>query len=262
MKGGTLKQCTLPTYATSGDHHRQLCWSTYAEAVNCQRMLVDVVLLLKDVVQVPHLGFKDLGILLKCLSMWCSFHTLMLRSMELVRTAFSVSVTRDLISTILCGIEELGFRLIPWSNNTTIQRYNDPITLRYSNTIIHGSNERMIQWYNETAVQRYNDQTDTIILCGVKVVNFRLIEIGNLEVSYQPLHQTSSVHVPHDDLLPYAWHGKLVLRRENDVVGVVELLADVSHSIRELQCNAPASICQLFTQGCLCIKKLCKAFCK
>ena len=30
------------------------------------------------------------------------------------------------------------------------------------------------------------------------------IEIGNLEVSYQPLDQTSSVHVPHDDLLPDA----------------------------------------------------------
>ena len=102
----------------------------------------------------------------------------MLRSMELVSTAFSVSVTRDLISTILCGIKVLSF---------TLQ-----------------------------------------------------IEIGNLEVSYQPLHQTSSVHVPHDDLLPDARHGKLVLRRENDVVGVVELLADVSHSIRELQCNAPA----------------------
>ena len=73
-------------------------------------------------------------------------------------------------------------------------------------------------------------------------------------MSYQPLDQTSSVYVPHDDLLPDSRHGKLVLRRENDVVGVVELLADVSHSIWELQCNAPAGIF-VFTSVCeMCLK--------
>ena len=76
-------------------------------------------------------------------------------------------------------------------------------------------------------------------------------EKRNLEVSYQPLDQTSSVHVPHDDLLPDSRHGKLVLRRENDVVGVVELLADVSHSVGELQCDAPASISQLSAFTCV-----------
>ena len=73
-------------------------------------------------------------------------------------------------------------------------------------------------------------------------------------MSYQPLHQTAGVHVPHDDLLPDAGHGQLVARRENDVVGVVELLADVSHSVGELQCYAPASICQLFAS--ICVKRI------
>ena len=70
-------------------------------------------------------------------------------------------------------------------------------------------------------------------------------------MSYQPFHQTPCVHVPHDDLLPDAGHGQLVARRENDVVGVIELLADVSHSVGELQCYAPASICQLFAFTCV-----------
>ena len=73
-------------------------------------------------------------------------------------------------------------------------------------------------------------------------------------MSYQPFHQTPCVHVPHDDLLPDAGHGQLVARRENDVVGVVELLADVSHSVGELQCYAPASICQLFAS--ICVKRI------
>ena len=72
-------------------------------------------------------------------------------------------------------------------------------------------------------------------------------------MSYQPFHQTPCVHVPHDDLLPDAGHGQLVARRENDVVGVVELLADVSHSVGELQCYAPASICQL--SAFICVKR-------
>ena len=73
-------------------------------------------------------------------------------------------------------------------------------------------------------------------------------------MSYQPFHQTPCVHVPHDDLLSDAGHGQLVARRENDVVGVVELLADVSHSIWELQCNAPAGIF-VFTSVCeMCLK--------
>ena len=91
------------------------------------------------------------------------------------------------------------------------------------------------------------------------MVRFKIrAEKRNLEVSYQPLDQTSSVYVPHDDLLPDSRHGKLVLRRENDVVGVVELLADVSHSIWELQCNAPTgifvctSVCESGVVKCLC----------
>ena len=67
----------------------------------------------------------------------------------------------------------------------------------------------------------------------------------------ESLKETAVVHVPHDDLLPDAGHGQLVARRENDVVGVVELLADVSHSVGELQCYAPASICQLFAFTCV-----------
>ena len=43
------------TNATSGDDHRNLCWSTDAQAIDGQLVLVDVVLLLKDEVQVPDL---------------------------------------------------------------------------------------------------------------------------------------------------------------------------------------------------------------
>ena len=68
---------------------------------------------------------------------------------------------------------------------------------------------------------------------------------------HEPLDETAGVQVPHDDLLPDARHGQLVARRENDVVGVVELLADVSHSVGELQCYAPASICQLSAFTCV-----------
>ena len=76
-------------------------------------------------------------------------------------------------------------------------------------------------------------------------------------MSYQPFHQTPCVHVPHDDLLPDAGHGQLVARRENDVVGVIELLADVSHSVGELQCYAPALICQL--SAFICVKRAVKS---